>query len=344
MTTTAAFTREQFRQAVFERDGHRCVVCKAPGVDAHHLIERRLFADGGYHPDNGVTVCETCHRAAERTDIMPAKLRELAGITTVYLPDHLYADDQYDKWGNILLPNGQRLRGELFDDPSVRRVLENHLDEFTERVKYPRTWHLPWSAGYTDDDRVWADTTSIDGQEIVMTLKMDGEQTTIYPDGYTHARSIDSPSHPTRDWVKGLGGRIGHELPLSWRVCGENLWAKHSLHYRGLDDYFLVFGIWEGLRCLPWDETVDWCGLLGLKHVPVLWRGVFQSEGDIHEKWKIGRHYGGEAEHEGYVLRLAGSFAFRHFRTSVGKYVRANHVHTHGHWMRSQIEQNGKKD
>lgn len=336
--------RDQFRQAVFARDATRCVVCKAPGVDAHHIMERRLFADGGYHVDNGVTVCEACHRAAEATDIMPDTLRQLAGITSVYLPDHLYEDQAYDKWGNVILSNGQRLRGELFDDPSVRRVLERHLDKFTDRVKHPRTWHLPWSAGVTNDDRVWTDTSALDGKEIVMTLKMDGEQTTIYPDGGCHARSIDSGSHPSRDWVKALAGRIGSELPLGWRVCGENLWAKHSIQYRGLDDYFLVHSMWENLRCLPWDETVDWCNLLGLKHVPVLWRGVFKHEADLHEVWKVGRHYGGEAEHEGYVVRPAADFPLRAYPVMAGKYVRANHVHTHGHWMRHAIERNGKKD
>jgi 5-methylcytosine-specific restriction endonuclease McrA len=36
-------TRNEFRQAVFERDNYRCVICGDPAVDAHHIIERRLF-------------------------------------------------------------------------------------------------------------------------------------------------------------------------------------------------------------------------------------------------------------------------------------------------------------
>lgn len=336
-------SRDEFRTAVFERDGRKCVVCGALGQDAHHIMERRLFPDGGYEIDNGVTVCGACHLKAEATDISPAELREKAGIETVILPPHLYSDDVYDKWGNVVLPNGQRLRGELFDDSSVRRILEHHMAEFTDRVKYPRTWHLPWSPGYTSDDRVMVDTDGLDGREVLMTMKMDGEQTTIYPDGYVHARSIDSGSHPSRDWVKALAGRVAHELPTTWRVCGENLWAKHSIEYRNLDDYFQVFSIWEGLRCLSWDETTEWCDLLGLKTVPALWRGEFVSEGAVHDKFKVGRNYGGELEHEGYVLRRAGDFQFREFRQAVGKYVRAQHVRTHGHWMRSRIEQNGRK-
>jgi 5-methylcytosine-specific restriction endonuclease McrA len=30
-------TRDDFRESVFKRDGHKCVICKAPGVDAHHI-------------------------------------------------------------------------------------------------------------------------------------------------------------------------------------------------------------------------------------------------------------------------------------------------------------------
>lgn len=338
--------RAEFRSAVFARDGHKCVVCGAPGQDAHHIMERRLFPDGGYELDNGVTVCGPCHLKAEATDIHPEELRQLAGIATVVLPEHLYPDAAYDKWGNVLLENGQRLKGELFDDASVRRVLEFHLHEFTDRVKYPRTYHLPWSPGYTSDDRVMVDTSGLDGRECVMTMKMDGEQTTIYADGYVHARSIDSGSHPTRDRVKALAAEVAYELPGNWRICGENLYAKHSIHYRGLDSFFLVFSVWENLRCLPWDETVEWCKLLGLATVPVLWRGKFNAnnEDEVHRVFKVNRNYGGEAEHEGYVLRRASDFHMRDFRQAVGKYVRSQHVRTHGHWMREQIVLNGVKE
>lgn len=43
-------TRDEFRNAVFARDGHRCVFCGQTAeetpegkLDAHHIIERRLF-------------------------------------------------------------------------------------------------------------------------------------------------------------------------------------------------------------------------------------------------------------------------------------------------------------
>lgn len=50
-------TREDFKKIVFERDKHKCVVCGQPAVDAHHIIDRALWTDGGYYLDNGVSLC-----------------------------------------------------------------------------------------------------------------------------------------------------------------------------------------------------------------------------------------------------------------------------------------------
>jgi 5-methylcytosine-specific restriction endonuclease McrA len=44
-------TRDEFRVGVFARDGKTCVACGKPGQDAHHIIERRLWPDGGYYLD-----------------------------------------------------------------------------------------------------------------------------------------------------------------------------------------------------------------------------------------------------------------------------------------------------
>lgn len=325
-------TRDQFRAAVFARDKHVCVMCGQPGQDAHHIMERRLFRDGGYELDNGATLCGACHLKAESTQITPEQIRHQAGIKLVILPLHLYTDEIYDKWGNIYIAVDRRMPGELFDDESVQKVLAPVLGEFTDRIKYPRTYHLPWSPGLTSDDRMMEDLSELEGQEVIVTVKMDGEQTTIYSDGYCHARSIDSGGHASRDWVKALAGRVGPQLPHGWRICGENLWAKHSIHYTNLQSYFQVFSIWDGLRCLSWDDTVEWAAMLDLHTVQLL----------SHEKFNSYAWVGWKAAYkqEGFVVRRADSFHYRDFRKKVGKYVRASHVHTHGHWMREQIIRN----
>ena len=108
--------------------------------------------------------------------------------------------------------------------------------------KYPRTPHLPWSQGASADDSLLKDSKLFEGQEVVITEKMDGENTTMYPD-HIHARSIDSRHHPSRTWVKSLHGSIAHLIPQGWRLCGENLYAQHSIAYEGLKSYFYLFSV-----------------------------------------------------------------------------------------------------
>lgn len=330
---TKLLTRNQFRELVFLRDNYRCVICGADGMDAHHIMERRLFADGGYYLDNGATLCSEHHLKTESTELSCEEIRELAHIDTVVLPEHLYVDERWDKWGNMILPNGSRMRGELFYDESVQKILKPVLGQFTKYVKYPRTYHLPWSNA-TKDDKVLQNTDCFKGKEVVVTYKMDGENTTMYND-HIHARSIDGRNHPSRNWVKNLHSKIAWEIPNNWRICGENLYAKHSIGYSNLPSFSMVFSIWDGPTCLDWSTTGEYASLLGLTTVPVRYRGVFDEllVRTLCESLDTDKH-------EGYVIRLASQFNLAGFRNSIAKYVRPNHVQTHGHWMRDKIEVN----
>lgn len=201
-------------------------------------------------------------------------------------------------------------------------------------VKYPRTYHLPWSPGRTSDDKVLKDVSCFVGKEVIVLEKMDGENTTMYND-HIHARSINSKHHPSRDWVKQLHAEIRHDIPDNYRICGENLYAKHSIHYQNLPSYFMVFSVWEGSNALSWDDTVTWCQLLNLHHVPVIWRGLWDEKA-VKQAFE---DYTSKAtdEVEGYVVRLAESFSIDTFRVSVAKYVRKDHVQTDDHWMHKDI-------
>ncbi|WP_211767419.1 RNA ligase family protein [Kutzneria sp. CA-103260] len=123
------------------------------------------------------------------------------------------------------------------------------------RIHYPRTPHLPWSPGAAADDLRTTDLSGFAGREVVVTEKLDGENTTLYRDGL-HARSLDSAHHPSRAWVKSLHGKVASAIPAGWRVCGENMYARHSVPYDRLDSWFYAFSVWAGDRCLSWDATV----------------------------------------------------------------------------------------
>lgn len=330
-------SRDKFREGVFERDSHKCVICKSPAVDAHHIIERRLFPDGGYYLDNGASVYELCHIKAEQTILSCTELREACGVKKIILPPHLYKDQEYDKWGNLILSNGKRLPGDLFNDLSVQKILEPVFHLFDSKIKYPRTYHLPWSPGKTKDDRTMTEEevkAAFIGKHVVITEKMDGENTTMYSN-YLHARSLDFSHHPSRSYVRNLHGKIMYDIPEKWRICGENIYAKHSIKYENLENYFLLFSVWnEKNICLPWNETQEWAELLGLKTVPILYDGVFE----INKIPKIDTE-----KTEGYVIRIYDSFHYSQFRKSVGKYVRAQHVATSHHWKFEALEINKLK-
>lgn len=204
------------------------------------------------------------------------------------------------------------------------------------RTHYPRTAHLPWSPGATSDDVRIADLSGLTGREVVVTEKLDGENTTLYADGL-HARSLDSAHHPSRGWVKALQGRIGARIPEGWRVCGENMFARHSIAYDGLESFFYGFSVWDGEHCLDWDRTVAFLRDLGIPVPPVLWRGVFDARAEKALralKLDTGRQ-------EGYVVRPADGFGAADFGRRVAKWVRPGHVRTDTHWMHASVVENG---
>ena len=198
------------------------------------------------------------------------------------------------------------------------------------KIKYPRTPHLPWSLGATSDDIRHANLQQFSGQQVVVTEKMDGENTTLYRDDI-HARSIDGRYHPSRAWVKALQANIGYRIPNGWRICGENLYAQHSIAYDELASYFLAFSVWDDAnRCLSWPETLAFLAELELSSPKVIYQGLWCEETIRNIELDLSKQ-------EGYVVRLANSFHYDDFKSAVAKWVRPNHVTSDQHWMHQQI-------
>lgn len=61
--------RRAFRDAVLIRDGYKCKICgfdEPECLDAHHITDRNKMPNGGYVPENGITLCTiNCHQMAE---------------------------------------------------------------------------------------------------------------------------------------------------------------------------------------------------------------------------------------------------------------------------------------
>lgn len=166
--------------------------------------------------------------------------------------------------------------------------------------------------------------------DVVVTEKMDGENCTMHKGGI-YARSIDSDSGVLRQRVKTLWSVMGYDIPDGWRICGENLQWQHSIRYENLISPFYVFSIWnEKDECLSWDETIDYCQLLNLPTVPVLFRGSFNED--------VIRNIAIKEGMEGYVVRNSLSFHYDAFSKNLAKFVRANHVQTDQHWSKHLVE------
>ena len=200
------------------------------------------------------------------------------------------------------------------------------------RYKYPRTPHLSFSPGVGGDDIQLDSSEIFANSQVVVTEKLDGENTTLYSDGL-HARSIDSRHHPSRAWVKALQAAMGHNIPPGWRICGENLYARHSIAYENLKSYFYVFSIWnENNYCLSWSETKEWAEILELELVPVIYQGIWDKAKMLAIAEQLDLNLT-----EGYVVRKTEQFHFADFQKNIAKWVRSNHVQTNEHWMYQEV-------
>jgi hypothetical protein len=199
-------------------------------------------------------------------------------------------------------------------------------------TKYPRTPHLPWSPGLSDGDRRIESLDELKGNEVVVTEKMDGENTSLYRDAI-HARSLAYKRHPSRAAMRALWEEKRAGIPPGIRIVGENCFARHSIVYQSLPHFFMVFSIWDSDVCLSWDQTVQLAKSYGFVTVPILRRMVFEEKEAQRQTPTWMARKPGEDPIEGFVVRRARDFPVKDFPLVTAKYVRAGHVQTNEHWM-----------
>ena len=200
--------------------------------------------------------------------------------------------------------------------------------------KYQRTYHHPLSMAVTSDDKRHSNDDCLKGREVWISEKRDGECTSMYND-HIHARSLDSKDHVSRHWVKQLWSSIKLDIPDNMKICGENIYAKHSVFYDDLVSYFEVFNIWENDVCLSLEDTISYSNMLGLKMVPTIYEGPYDIGiiKDLIDNMDTKRM-------EGFVIRSVDSFSVKDFSSNVMKVVREGHVQTKNHWMHEAVTKN----
>ncbi|MFO0893130.1 MAG: RNA ligase family protein [Isosphaeraceae bacterium] len=161
-----------------------------------------------------------------------------------------------------------------------------------EFVKYPRTPHLFGSRG-TDDDKHLGDAESarfVADLSLIVEEKLDGTNVGVHFTGdgevvlQCRGHLITEGMHPQYDlfkqWVAVKRLALEERLEDRYILFGEWLYARHSVHYRGLSHYFYEFDIYD-------KQIRDFLGLerrltllegTGLHTVPVIHTGAIDRE------------------------------------------------------------------
>lgn len=349
--------RADFREACVSRDGGKCLVpdCDSTVVsepdgpgEVHHIIERKLWDEGGYVPENGACVCNEHHRLAEDNVIPPqAFWRWTEQIENVLLPDGLTDlhsnQTDIDKWG------------EQLEYPP--------WEAFRDYIKYPSTRHLPWSHEREADDTAHESIEFLTDYPLIATVKMDGGNAMLVKDTDEpiRARNGQQADKEHFDMAKQWywDNELYTKIPEHIQVFGEWLYAKHSIHYGcdcdepcedvgpALRDYFQVFGIYDTRYnlWLGWHETVELATEWGLTMAPYATDvyGELQFD-ETYEAWDILYDLSQKVVdegHEGIVVRSAHPFHYGQIDKRLGKYVRPGHVKEgEKHWSKRPLVQN----
>jgi hypothetical protein len=161
-----------------------------------------------------------------------------------------------------------------------------------EFIKYPRTPHLFGSRG-TDDDKHLGDAESarfLADPSLIVEEKLDGTNVGVHftSDGAValqcRGHLITEGMHPQYDlfkqWVAVKRFALEERLEARYILFGEWLYARHSVHYRGLSHYFYEFDIYDKqIRdFLSLERRLALLDGTGLHTVPVVHRGVATAE------------------------------------------------------------------
>lgn len=344
--------RKKFREDCVKRDNNTCIVpsCnsrvddeKDGEGDIHHIIERKLWPNGGYIKENGVSICNYHHRLAEKNVIPPQAFWKWIKVSKPPLPDDIPYNS--NKWG------------EQLKAPPWK--------EHRDNIKYPSTRHLPWSHKQDRDDTNHPNLENFIGYDLVASIKMDGSNCMIVKDSENpvRARNGKQANKEHFDLAKKMywENNYYNKIPKNLQIFGEWLYAKHSIHYGcncatecqdigpALEDYFQVFGIYDNKYdiWLSWKKTLSIADELNLTVVP-----------PVNEKYEIGSYKKEEIQllwddlydlsqkaveqgHEGIIVRSKYPFYYSQIDKRLGKYVRPNHVkENEKHWSKRELKQN----
>lgn len=201
-------------------------------------------------------------------------------------------------------------------------------------IKYPRTYHLPYSEKTTSDDKrlendhMFGDM--LRKRYVVVMEKMDGENTSITMDK-VWARSLNSNANDEgRRWIDRVRTMQQELLKMGYRLCGENMFYKHTIEYNNLETAFYGFSIWRNETCLSWENTKALFDEFNIKTPKIIFEGLYDKD-KIMELYK---EIKSQRPIEGFVVRDIDSFELPEFPAYVAKFVDKDFIidTTEKHW------------
>jgi hypothetical protein len=198
-------------------------------------------------------------------------------------------------------------------------------------MKYGHTPILPWSpnCNHDDDDVFLTNTDIFKGKRVIYTEKLDGENTSCFRNKI-HARSEDGYGRAWQSYMQKYYAAFSSDIPEGMQICGECVYATHSITYQTLPTCYFVFAIFVDGMSLSWNDVVMWSDLLGLDTVPVVPdMPPFLHEVPIPSKSAFGDTC------EGYVVRNIEAYPVFEMEQNMGKAVRSHHVKTDVHWTKT---------
>ena len=208
-------------------------------------------------------------------------------------------------------------------------------------IKFPRTHWLPIGKKPYKTERYLTkkEAGELFSSEVDVSEKLDGANV-----GLSFRQNklilqkrggfIGAGEHPQygafKEWAYGRYSEFCH-LPPDTVLFGEWLYARHSIHYTRLPDYFIVFDVWQDGKFLPVEKRDFIAKKFGLCVVPTVYRGIL-FPGDIPSLIRES-HYSDEVM-EGVVVRSIKDPDLR------GKYVRPDFITGQEHWSKRNLTKN----
>ncbi len=205
-------------------------------------------------------------------------------------------------------------------------------------VKFPKTHWLPVSKKQHKSERYLSKTEveELFSGKVNISEKLDGANIGLsFKNGELILQKrggiIGTGEHPQygafKDWAYQRYN-VFSRLPQDLIIFGEWMFAKHSIHYTCLPDYFFMFDVWQDGEFLPIEERDSLASMLGIYTPPVIYEGILS----VHDVPKlVAQSAYSEERMEGIVARNSNIR---------GKYVRDDFIAGNVHWTKQSFTRN----